>query len=273
MLSKKYDLFFKSPLIPQVQPRLTSVISKYSAVGVTDTSGMVFEGLYRTIVFAKSDFQKPEILLMKKYLFAMLFILFSYHAVQAQYYAIALKVSTLGIRMEVNRTFGRHFNSRVGFSYMAYSQEGVGNEDYSYVGNLKLMSGTVLLDWFPFSGSFHVTSGAVINMNSGDAILTPLQSYDVGGRVYTPEMLGNLTAKLTFNRVAPYLGLGFGNPGLWKGFSWTFDIGAIYQGQPNVDLQATGLLEPSAEQEPLIEDNLSWFKLYPVISLGLMFGF
>jgi len=210
---------------------------------------------------------------MKKILLLTVSILFLSANVHAQYYALSLKASTLGIRMEINRTFGKHFNSRVGFSYLAYTEEGVGNEDYSYIGNLKLMSVTGILDWFPFSGSFHVSGGIVVNMNTGDAILTPLQSYDVGGRVYTPEMLGNLTAKLTFNRVAPYLGIGFGNPNLWKGFSWTFDIGAIYQGQPDVDLQATGLLEPSAEQEPLIEENISWFKVYPVVSFGLMFAF
>ncbi|MCK5591624.1 MAG: hypothetical protein KAI72_06690, partial [Candidatus Pacebacteria bacterium] len=92
----------------------------------------------------------------------------------------------------------------------------------------------------------------------------------------TSEELGNLKANIKFNKVAPYIGLGFGNPTAGdSGFGFTFDLGTMYQGGAVVDLTADGLLAPTAaeDQERLIEDNLSWFKWFPVISLGLTYKF
>lgn len=98
-------------------------------------------------------------------------------------------------------------------------------------------------------------------------------SHEVNGRVYTPELLGNLSAKVGFNTVAPYVGVGFGfvHPG--TGLGYMFDIGALYQGPPRVDLSASGLLKPSEEQEPVIENNIKWFSFYPVVSFGLLYVF
>jgi len=85
-------------------------------------------------------------------------------------------------------------------------------------------------------------------------------------------MLGNLSADVRFNKITPYIGFGFGNAdGPGSGFS--FNAGAIYHGPPGVKLSADGLLEPSTEQAPIIEDNINWFRFYPVISLGYIYKF
>ncbi len=205
----------------------------------------------------------------------LLFFITCTTALYAQDYAASLKVSSLGISAEGIRSIGPSFNARLGISVFSYTYDGGGGtEDYSYSANLKLLSFSILGDWFPFQNFFRISGGFFVNLNKGDMTLNPAKTYTVGGSVYTPEKLGNLSAVIDFNKIAPYLGIGIGNPTAGpSGFDFSLDIGTYYQGSPNVDLSATGLLQPSAEQGPIIEDNLKWFKFYPVLSLGISYKF
>jgi hypothetical protein len=210
-------------------------------------------------------------------LFIFLFFSLSFTNIFAQDWATSVKVSTLGGNIEVYRSFGEQFNAHLGFNYFSLEQDVTGQEDFDSKFKVGLMSVSALGDYFPFEGGgFRLTAGLFVNLNQIDATLTPTDSYEVGGDVYTPEELGTLEANITFNKIAPYIGLGFGNPtGGESGLGFTFEIGTIYQGGSIVDLTATGLLEPSAaeDQEQTFEDNLAWFKWYPVVSLGLTYKF
>ncbi len=192
--------------------------------------------------------------------------------VKAQTYALSINSSTLGINLEGIRSFGPRYNARVGFTCFSYKYSDGDNKDYYLGSDIKMSSVSAIFDWFPYEGIFHLSGGLFINFNEVNALLTPKESHDVGGRIYSPEMLGNLSADLRFNKITPYIGIGFGNAnGPDSGFS--FNAGAVYHGPPGVKLSADGLLEPSTEQAPIIEDNISWFKFYPVISLGYIFKF
>jgi len=192
----------------------------------------------------------------------------------AQSYAVALRPSTLGISIEGIRSISRSFDARIGVSYWALNYKGgESDEDYTVDGDFKLGSISALVDWYPNRAAFHLTTGVMVNLNSMDALLVPSTSHVVSGRTYTPEMLGNLSADVGFNRVAPYLGMGIGFVHQGTGIGYMLDIGVMYHGQPKVDLAAEGLLEPSAEQGSVIENNLSWFTVYPVISIGLLYMF
>ncbi len=195
----------------------------------------------------------------------------------AQDWATAIKVSTMGGNIDVYRSFGEKFNIHVGYNYFALTQSLGETIDYKTEGKIGLSSISALGDFFPFeSSTFRITSGIMYNLNIIDATLTPAREYEVGGDKYSPEELGNLMANIEFNKFSPYLGLGFGNPTSGNsGFGFVFDVGTMYQGTAIVDLNAEGLLKPSAneEQAQKIQDNLSWFKWYPVLSLGLTYKF
>src|SRR6056297_1721923 len=72
--------------------------------------------------------------------------------------SVGLKVSTLGAGVEVERSFSEKFGGRVGLNYFSYSYDGT-EEDIDYDFDLELLSGALLLDWHPFSGSFRLTGG------------------------------------------------------------------------------------------------------------------
>lgn len=213
---------------------------------------------------------------MKKTILSFFFLSVVFlSSIKAQDYAASLKVSTLGLNLEAIRSFGEQFNARAGFAFFPYSANG-GTKEYNYKAKAKLFSISALADYFPFDNSLRLTGGVIFNLNKGDINMVPAKSTTIGGDEYTPDKLGSLKADLDFNKVAPYLGIGIGNPtGGNSGFKFTFDIGTIYQGPAKVKLSATGLLEPSAapDQEKQLESNLSWFKWYPVLSFGLVYKF
>ncbi|MFO7445222.1 MAG: hypothetical protein R6W90_02600 [Ignavibacteriaceae bacterium] len=196
---------------------------------------------------------------------------------RAQEYAVSVKASTLGINGEIIRSFGSNINLRIGAAAFSYSLDGGGGtEQYKYTADAKLLSASLLADYFPFGQVFRLTGGVFFNFNKANIDLVPTKTTTLGGDEYTPEKLGSLQASLDFKKVAPYIGIGFGNPTSGNaGLGFTFDIGTVYQGPANVDLTANGLLEPSAapDQEELLESNLGWFKWYPVVSLGLIYKF
>lgn len=200
--------------------------------------------------------------------------LFLSQTANAQGFALGLKVSTLGIQVEGIKSLSNSFNGRLGIAFFSYSLSGGGgSEDFEYDGDLKLLSVSLLVDYFPFKNWFRITGGALINMNKGELTMTPTESYMVGGVLYTPEMLGNVKADVKVNTFSPYIGIGIGNPTQGKGVGFSLDIGGVYQGEPSVEMKADGLLEPTAEQSPIIEDNISWFKFYPVVALGITIKF
>ena len=148
---------------------------------------------------------------------------------------------------------------------------------HDYDHKLELQSASLLANHHPFSGG---SASPAACCNNNELKLTGKPSagstYTINGVTYTAAQVGTLTGALTFNKTAPYLGLGWGNrPGSKLGLS--ADIGALYQGSPKLSLSATGSvagLTSDLEQErKSAEEDLGSFKWYPVLSLGVYFRF
>ncbi len=216
---------------------------------------------------------------MKVIVFLLLFtsLLFT-PQIFSQDFAVGVKLSTLGGGIEAVRSFSPNINARLGFSLFSLSFDGgvSSEDDYKFNAKLGLLTIAALADYFPFERGLRITGGLIVNLNNFKADIKPNKSYSVGGDVYSPDLLGTMNADISFNKVAPYIGIGFGNPTAGsKGLGFSFDIGTIYQGAPKAKLSASGLIEPSAspDQQEKLESNLSWFKWYPVLSFGLMYKF
>lgn len=189
--------------------------------------------------------------------------------------AVTLQAGSLGFGVEVVKSIIPDLNARVGgnfFSYGIYQT----NDDYDvkYDASLKLQSFSVLADWHGLPAGFYLSAGAFINNNKVEASGVSTVSYVYGGSEYTPEELGDLDVAVAFATISPYLGLGWGNAIKEPGrFGFVFNIGALYHGSPNVDLIATGMIEPTAEQESDIESDIKDVRIFPVLSFGLSYSF
>ena len=123
----------------------------------------------------------------------------------------------------------------------------------------------------PVSGGFRYSSSNIIL--SGDIA----QSVELGGTNYNLE---SLVGTIVTSDISPYVGIGFGNP-TKRGIGIFFDAGVAYQGEPELDLVATGNAttlpgfneDLEAERLEIEEELGKYFKFYPVISLGISIGF
>lgn len=84
---------------------------------------------------------------------------------------------------------------------------------------------------------------------------------------------------MDFKKVSPFFGFGIDTSlGKRKGLGFLFEIGVVLQGSPRVDLSADGpvkddpaFLVELGKEEQSIEDDLKFFKVYPVIALGVTY--
>ena len=190
---------------------------------------------------------------------------------------INLKAGTLGAGVEVSKGFSEKFSAGLGFnSYNYKTTDTTSGINYNYEFDLQTIS--LLTNYHPFRGVFRVTAGVMYNSNELKLTGKPSSGaiYEINGKTYTDTQVGTLSGKLTFNKTAPYFGLGWGNrPGGKLGIS--ADVGALYQGAPKLALSASGNvagLSADVEQERKnAEADLSNLKWYPVLSLGLYFRF
>ena len=195
--------------------------------------------------------------------------------------ALGLKASTLGVGLDLTGGLSDRLNVRASFHPgPSYTHTGTGG-DIEYEFEVQLLSAAAGLDWFPGGGGFHFSGGLVLNRNEIDAFGRSTTSYQIGDRSYTPAQTGSLLGTLAFKDVAPYLGLGFGNPvAEGKKLGVVLDLGVVLAGSPRVELSATGpaASDPTFQrdleaEERELEDSLSQFKIYPLVSFAITYRF
>jgi hypothetical protein len=214
-------------------------------------------------------------------LVAILGMAFAPRMAAAQEVAIIPHASTLGFGGDIAVLLNRSLTLRVGGNYMKYNFNVTKNGN-PYNFHLNLLSGQGMLDWYPFLSAFHVTGGVVIDDNYINAVARTATTYSLNGTVYTAAEAGIMTGRMDFNRAAPYLGIGFGNPVYGsKRVGFTFDAGIAYQGKPGVTLASTGGLlsnDPTfradlAAEAANLANRVKIYQFYPVVQFGLSFKF
>ncbi len=100
---------------------------------------------------------------------------------------------------------------------------------------MQLRTISALADWYPFGSGFRTSGGLFYNKNKFtlNAMLAANNTYSIGANTYTAAQIGSLQGEISFNAVAPYIGIGWGNP-VAKDKSWSFvsDLGILFQGKP-----------------------------------------
>ncbi|MGE4543319.1 MAG: hypothetical protein AB7D06_04315 [Pedobacter sp.] len=195
-------------------------------------------------------------------------------------FAIGVGPGTLGISADTTVGISSHLNARVGISAFNFDLKTTQN-DIAYDLDVRLLSFPILLDWHPFSHrGFRISTGLVINKNKANVAATSQSTYTIGDTEYTSSELGDLSGKLTFNTLAPYLGLGWGNSEKNPHWSFVCDLGVVFQGKTDLSLKASGPIasdldfQAELEQERReLEDDLDSYRYYPVISMGVSYKF
>lgn len=192
---------------------------------------------------------------------------------------VGVKLGTLGAGVEINYPLSSMLSISAGLNKFSQSEDD-SIDGIEYDVDLDLQTISLFVNYHPFSGSFRITAGAMINGNELSMAAKPNATYDIDGNIYTAAEVGSLEASVDFNSLAPYVGIGYGN-GADKGLGFTFDVGVLMQGEPNVDLESKGGLlsnDPTFQadldaEEKAAEDDIDDFTIYPVLAVGVSYRF
>lgn len=212
---------------------------------------------------------------------------------------IDLRVSTLGPGIEASTAVLRKANIRAGFNYFSYSLSQT-KKGLTYDGQLHFASAEAFFDWFPFGGNYHISPGLLIyNGNHADASLSAAggTKFTLNGDTYyssqASPLTGTASVALNSNKVSPAILFGWGNPlpRTRKHVIFNVEGGVVFMGSPNAVLNLSGstctvngtqcqsitdnskIQSDIQVQQTKINNDISFFKCFPVISFGFGYKF
>ena len=241
------------------------------------------------------------------------------------YYTLGLKAGTLGIGIDASMPLSDHFNIRGNINGLTYSRtlndlvpSSMQSDFDAFGGNadgeINFLTAGILVDYYPFErAQFRLSAGVYYNGNeigitgNGSSSSEP---YDINGKFYKLTGTATATGNSVLDKAAPYIGIGWGNRGNQSGWSWSLDIGAMYQNIPSVDGSlslGTGavLNEVDAAGNPVAggvtyttsavdqanlkkefdtelaklnqqikdDENANYLKFWPVVMIGITYSF
>ncbi len=153
-------------------------------------------------------------------------------------------------------------------------------EDVDFDVGVDFSSFSALADWYVFNDSFRISGGIISMDHELDLEGRPTESIEIGDKTYTPAEAGTLYGSIESDEVAPYIGIGWGNP-LTHSRRWGFtcDFGVAFTDSPDVYIDAIGGTEPAGFDAELakfrddVEDFFDKFKFYPVIAVSFFYRF
>lgn len=206
---------------------------------------------------------------------------FSVGTVGAETLTVGAKVGTLGGGLEMEKQLTDWLSGRVGINYFSYSYDDT-EDDIEYEFDATLQTIGAILDWHPFTNGFRISAGLMLNGNDLEANGKPTNgTYEIGDNTYASSQIGNLSGSIDFSSTAPYFGIGTSTSYGEKGqFGFTFELGVMYQGEADVEIRADGPLannqafqDDLRKEEQDLQDDLSSYEWYPVISFGMIYRF
>ena len=210
---------------------------------------------------------------------------------------VAGKLSSLGAGVDVAAAVGDRVNVRVGFATLSLNHD-FDRDGIALAATLKLRSVSGMIDWFPFAGSFHLSPGVMLyNGNKVEAVARV-----PGGRQFTlssTDLLSNPaspvsgTADVSFDRAAPMFVVGWGNIAARGSRRWSIpvELGAAFTRAPKAVLSLSGsacqsngancrnvATDPTlqslvAQEQADLNDDIKFFRIIPVLSVGFGYRF
>ncbi len=210
----------------------------------------------------------------KPLLMLVIFGIFTASAtVQAKDIGATAVIGPTGVGVHIVVPVKDQLNARFGFNALNHNYS-TDTKSAHYDVSLRPRAFDALLDYYPSAGSFRVTGGLVYNKNN---------KYDVIGKPVVATKY-TFVGTLDFNKVAPYVGIGWGNAvAKDKGWGFTADAGVLFQGSPDTSLTNPGctasasactrLANGVAAENAALQDKVNHFKYFPVLRVGVSYRF
>ena len=192
---------------------------------------------------------------------------------------LGVQAGTLGVGPVVTVTPASWFTLRGDFGWLKFDQD-VSSGGTDYVVAFDYASGGLLADLYPFGGPIRLTGGARFGSNAFGVEAEVADGWEIGGVSYPVEALESVSGTVVFDDdVAPYVGIGIGNPARAQRWIAMLDVGVVFQ-SATVTLDAVGAAADTeafqsnlAQEEADLQEELDAYELYPVVTLILGYKF
>ncbi len=195
--------------------------------------------------------------------------------------ALGVKGSSLGVGADLTIGVVKSLNVRLNGNVFKLNRT-VKISDIDYDGTVDLKSALALLDFHPGGAGFRISVGGGWTGNKIDGSTPKTGTFVVNGVSYDASQVGRIEGEVKPNSYGLYAGLGYGNA-VAKGspVKFIFDLGVLYHGEPKVTLTPVagsstfpaGYLANVAIEQQKGQDDVSKYKFYPVLSMGLSYRF
>lgn len=210
-----------------------------------------------------------------------------FHPGSSQAAAVAVRAGSFGYGADVDFGLTKTLNVRLGYNTFDYSRT-VDDTDVTYDGKLKIAAASAIFDWHVFNGGFRLSFGAAEKGPKVDITGVPSSNntYELNNHIYSANQIGSINGSIKIgDSAAPYIGIGWGNTVDEEDrFTFLLDLGVIHTGKPKTSLTVTcnsslpsatcTQLQNDANAEKAdLDNNLTGYEWYPVVSLGLAVRF
>lgn len=207
-----------------------------------------------------------------------LFLLLLSHA-SADPVSFGAKVGTLGLGVESSYRIDPLFSvtgSVNGFKFTGNLHD----RDVDFGGKMRLLTAGGSLGVHPFKNGFKILAGVFYDGNQFNLSSMLRHNVTIDGRTFTPTQVGKSNLTIHFNRVSPYLGIGF-DSAFCAESSWslTGELGVLFQGSPKANLKGTKGSHTYPQVQTYIKQKAQHaadkflLKYYPVLSIGAKYSF
>jgi hypothetical protein len=191
--------------------------------------------------------------------------------------SLQIEGGTQGIGADLRYGVFKRLSLRAGASFIPVTKDNV----LTLPGFQSTNSATVnfynvhlLADVVPFKGmrGLRIVGGAAyLYKAEGTLNVVPTGTYNYGSTTVTAADIGNLNMNVSWQGVAPYIGLGLFKSFPNHFFNINLDLGTYYLTQPSTHIIGTGLLTDNSTLEPQFNENLKDYRWLPVLQLNFNF--
>lgn len=186
-------------------------------------------------------------------------------------------ISTNGWGGEAKYIFNKRLAVRGGYETLnlTYNFDYM-QEDIDFASGLDYKTGSVfLLGDFSYTRNLYLSGGVLINSFNPQVSGMAVSEMKYGDITIPASMIGDFSISITPEiKVSPYAALGVRSFfGKRKSVIWTTEVGCFYMGAPQIEIEANGLIAPTADpvhgQKEKLEHQIDQYKFYPVVKMGL----
>jgi hypothetical protein len=194
--------------------------------------------------------------------------------------ALGLEGGTTGFGPALIYTASPEVSFGLSYGILSFDYNNAKGYKSRYDYDVDLRNLAAVVNWYPMSGHFHLTAGAILFDHQYDVTARPRngRSFEIGDHNYDNSQITSVTGKIdTGSKIAPYIGAGWSWSLGHSGFSLITDVGLMFTRGYDTKLTATGPVANDpvflADLQKERDDLNDSMKVFPVIKAGVVYHF